>query len=347
VGDCGNIMEIDIENFDVLRDYLAHYVTRVEPVSFQKLVGGVSNRAVRVTWPDGSGWVVKQALAKLRVKVDWFGNPDRIRVEAEALRWIHRLAPPGTTPLLIFEDATNHLLAMEAVPEGHENWKSVLLSGRIVPDHFQQFGVLLGTTQRRCFEFGPEIGTIFADREHFISLRLEPYYLYTGQQVPSASAFLKELAEETLCHKLSLVHGDFSPKNTLIYQGKLILLDYEVVHFGDPAFDTGFALTHFLSKANHMSENRARLADSAVRFWRAYYGEIAPLAWEHFEERSVRHTLGCLLARVAGKSQLEYLTPEEASRQKNAVLLLIGVPPVQVDDLVTRFLQHIETDAEN
>jgi Ser/Thr protein kinase RdoA (MazF antagonist) len=182
---------------------------------------------------------------------------------------------------------------------------------------------------------------------HFESLRLEPYYLYAAEQTPAAANFLKALAQETICHKLSLVHGDFSPKNTLVYRGKLILLDYEVVHFGDPTFDVGFALTHFLSKAHHLGKERARLANAAALFWRVYVKEIAPLGWDTIELRAVRHTLGCLLARVAGKSPLEYLTTQEAARQKDVVLQLIANPPTKVSDLIVEFIQKIQAHAEN
>jgi 5-methylthioribose kinase len=120
-------MELDIEEFDALRLYLAQFPGMGTPVWFKKLAGGVSNRVVQVTWADGRGWVLKQALSKLRVAVDWFSSPERILVEAKALRWLNRLAPPGTTPAFRFEDPANHLMAMEAIPEDHENWKSVLL----------------------------------------------------------------------------------------------------------------------------------------------------------------------------------------------------------------------------
>jgi 5-methylthioribose kinase len=340
-------MELDIEDFDTLRHYLTCHCTRGEPASVRKLQGGVSNRAVQVTWADGSGWVLKQALAKLRVSVDWFSNPDRILVEAKALRWLNRLAPAGTTPAFAFEDPANHLLAMSAIPEGHENWKSVLLSGQILPDHFEQFGFLLGTIQRQSAVSGPEIRRAFADSTYFESLRLEPYYLYAGQNTPPARGFLNALAEETLQHKIALVHGDFSPKNTLIHRGKLILLDYEVVHFGDPAFDVGFALAHFLSKANHLPEHRALLASAAGLFWRTYFGEVARLGWDAFESRAVRHTLGCLLARVVGKSPLEYLTKQEAARQRDAALFLMANPPAKIGGVIAKFIQQIEGHAEN
>ncbi len=238
-------------------------------------------------------------------------------------------------------------MAMEAIPEEHENWKSVLLSGRIIQDHFEQFGFLLSAIHRRSAESGAKVRDAFANREYFESLRLQPYYLYTAQKVRPAAGFLKELAHETLRHKLSLVHGDFSPKNILIYEGRLILLDHEVVHFGDPAFDVGFALTHFLSKAHHQEKERGLLADAAALFWRVYFKEIAPLGWVGFELRAVRHTLGCLLARVAGKSRLEYLRAQEIRRQQHVVLQLIADPPASVIDLIHQFVQGIEAHAEN
>jgi 5-methylthioribose kinase len=343
-------MEFDIEDFDALRHYLTlrGHVESGETVSFKKLSGGVSNRTVRVAWANGHGWAMKQALAKLRVEVDWFSSPERIGVEAKALRWLNRSAPPGTTPAFIFEDAANHLMAMEAIPEEHENWKSVLLSGQIVPHHFEQFGLLLGAIHRKSSEAGAELCETFADTTYFENLRLDPYYRYTAQKVPVAAKFLNALAQETLRHKNSLVHGDFSPKNTLLYRGKLILLDYEVFHFGDPAFDVGFALTHFLSKAHHLPKERVRLGSAAALFWQVYSDQIAVLDWAHaVESRVVRHTLGCLLARVAGKSLLEYLTPREAARQCEVVLRLIADPPSNVDDLVAKFVQKIEAYAEN
>jgi aminoglycoside phosphotransferase (APT) family kinase protein len=341
-------MELDIENFDALRGYLTQmkYAAWGETVSMKNLQGGVSNRTVKVSWADGRAWVLKQALPKLRVSVDWFSSPERIGVEAKALRWLNRLAPPGTTPDFIFEDMRNYLVGMEAIPDAHENWKSVLLSGQVVSTHFEQFGSLLGTIHRNSSGSVPEIRAAFADTTYFENLRLDPYYMYAAEKMASASEFLRTLAHETLTHKDSLVHGDFSPKNTLIYQGKLILLDYEVVHFGDPAFDVGFAMTHFLSKAHHLPRARADFVSVAELFWRVYRQEIAQLSWAGAAEpRVIRHTLACLLARVTGKSPLEYLTLAGQTRQRDVVLALIGEPPTSVPALIVDFVTRIETYA--
>jgi len=343
-------IELDIENFDALRAYLtARGCLKLgETVSFCNLRGGVSNRTVKVAWADGRGWVLKQALEKLRVSVDWFSNPDRIGVEAKALRCLNQLAPAGTTPAFLFEDMANHLMAMEAIPEEHENWKTVLLSGRIISDHFEQFGLLLGSIHRKSSDPRLNVREQFSDTSYYESLRLEPYYLYTAKTVSKAANFLILLAKLTLEHKNCLAHGDFSPKNTLIYQGKLILLDYEVVHFGDPAFDVGFAMAHFFSKAHHLNRERDRLASAAELFWQVYREEIKHLDWAgDIEPWVVRHTLGCLLARVAGKSRLEYLTPEEMTRQQDVVVELMAAPPRSVANLIDEFVHKIGAYANN
>jgi aminoglycoside phosphotransferase (APT) family kinase protein len=114
-----------------------------------------------------------------------------------------------------------------------------------------------------------------------------------------------------------------------------VLLDHEVIHFGDPAFDIGFSLAHLLSKAHHLKDARPTLAQAAKHYW-SVYTESGGLA---AEGASLRHTLGCLLARVAGRSRLEYLDQEERARQQTAVVSLIADPPRSLLELTERFLK--------
>jgi hypothetical protein len=55
------------------------------------------------------------------------------------------------------------------------------------------------------------------------------------------------------------------------------------------------------------------------------------------EHRAVRHTLACLLARVCGRSPLEYLSVAERDRQRLASTTLMGHPPGTVAQLVDAF----------
>src|SRR5688572_23871594 len=217
---------LDIEQPDQLLAYLRNtgrLETREEP-RFQALSGGVSNRTVLITRPSGEQWVMKQALAKLRVQVDWFSSPERIHREAMGLRWLSQLAPPDTIPALLFEDHEHHLLAMQAVPQPHVNWKTLLLAGDLQSQHVEQFARLLGAIHRRAWERRAEVAPAFADRSFFESLRVEPYYSYTATQLPAAASFIEALIADTRARLLTLVHGDYSPKNILIYENRLILL---------------------------------------------------------------------------------------------------------------------------
>lgn len=328
---------MDIERHEDLVLYL-RATGRIRPderPGLRTLTGGVSNRTVLLERPGGEAWVLKQALAKLRVPVDWFSSPERIRCEALGLRWLARLAPEGAITPLVFEDPEEYLLAMAAVPEPHENWKTMLLGGRLDPAHVEQFGQLLATIHRNALAHRDELARAFGDRTFFETLRLEPYYEYAATQVPAAASFLSDLVGETRTRRITLVHGDYSPKNVLVHAGRLVLLDHEVIHFGDPAFDLGFSLAHLLSKAHHAAGRRADFAEAALLYWRVYDGN------RELGRRATRHALGCLLGRVAGRSQLEYLDEGEKARQREVVLGLLQRPPRDVPELVDRFVEAL------
>jgi hypothetical protein len=335
--------DLDIEQPAALLAYLRE-TGRIGPSEEPRidvLPGGVSNRTVLVERPSGEAWVLKQALAKLRVQVDWFSSPARIEREALGLTHLAELAPPGTITPLVFFDLDRFVLAMAAVPQPHENWKRLLLAGRLERDHVARFARLLGTIHREAAT-RPDLAGVFADRSFFESLRLEPYFGFAAEQVPEAAPFLHDLIATTRARCLTLVHGDYSPKNVLIQGDRLVLLDHEVIHRGDPAFDLGFALTHLLSKAHHLPEHRAAFLDASRQFWRVYGETVAGASWaDELEPYAVRSTLGILLARVAGRSPLEYLDAGERARQQAAVLAITGARPETVADLVTRFAAAI------
>jgi 5-methylthioribose kinase len=324
---------MNIEATAELLDYLRRrgHMRDAEAPRVTILQGGVSNRTVLIERDVGPDWVLKQALAKLRVATDWFSSPERIHREALGLRWLNELAPPGSVPQFVFEDHEHHVLAMTAVPQPHQNWKTMLMRGEIDFEVVRQFGKLLAQIHHESARRRAELEPIFRDTSFFESLRLEPYYVFSAQQAPAAAEFLKALIAETRATRLTLVHGDFSPKNILVREGRLVLLDYEVIHWGDPAFDLGFSLAHFLSKAHHFAARREDFACAAHLFWQSYDDDSS-------EQRAVRHVLACLLARVDGKSPLEYLDALERDRQRAAVLRLMAKPPDGMDSMIDQFI---------
>ena len=337
---------VDIEDADALLRYLRETgrIERDETLVVRTLRGGVSNKTILLQRQDGSRWVLKQALPKLRVQADWFSDPARIQVEANGLRYLPCLTPPNSTPALLFEDMQQHLLAMEAVPEPHDNWKEQLLSGTLHRDLVRQFGRLLATIHRKSHEMRHDLSLIFESPVFFETLRLEPYYQFSAERVSEAKPFLLALIEENRRHRVTLVHGDYSPKNILVHEGHLVLLDHEVVHFGDPAFDLGFSLTHLLSKALHLEEHRPSFLAAALQYWETYAAEVDPSPWfAGVESRATKNTAACLLARTAGRSPLEYLSDSERRKQRDAALYLITHCPATVPDLIESFGRKIES----
>ncbi|MGD9855134.1 MAG: phosphotransferase family protein [Planctomycetaceae bacterium] len=341
-------MSLDIEDAAALVAYLRSRgrIGERETPRIQVLAGGVSNRTVLVERGAEvrSDLVIKQALSKLRVDVDWYSDPARVHREALGLRRLAELLPDGSVPQFVFEDRADHLLAMTAVPQPHENWKTRLLSGRIDFGYVSQFAEILAAIHRGADERRDELAREFDDRSFFESLRQEPYYAYTAGQVPEASEFLNLLIDETRRRRWTLVHGDFSPKNILIHRERLVLLDHEVIHWGDPAFDVGFSMTHLLSKAHHLKQHREAFAAAALSYWNVYAGAIGTGRWQNgLQDHCVRHTLGCLLARAAGRSPLEYLSHNERTRQLRVVMELMARTPSTMNELVARFVERLNS----
>ncbi len=325
---------LNIEEPDQLIHYLRDrgLIAADEAPAWKTLSGGVSNRTVWVERREGADWVIKQALAKLRVQVDWFSDPERILREAAGLRWLGRIIPEHV-PKFIFDDARYKILAMSAIPQPHENWKTVLLNGCTDRRFARSFGRLLAKIHNAVKTY-PQLADEFAERRFFEELRLEPYYVYAASQVPEAAPFLSPLIEATRARRFALAHGDYSPKNVLIHGDKLIILDYEVIHFGDPAFDVGFSLTHFLSKAHYLPARRDAFLEMARQYWRSYMDALSPDLSASVRQFAVNHTLACMLARVAGRSPLEYLDDMERESQKRVVLELMKQDISDVPDLI-------------
>ena len=337
---------INIENHHelltfLLEQKLSHHL---DGLDFTNLHGGVSNRTVLIQKPDGNGWVVKQALEKLRVKEDWYSKPERIHHEANGIRELAFLTPEGSIPKFIYENKAQHILIMEAVPEPHTNYKTLLLKQPPEQKHCQDFANLLADIHLNSYNNKHDLSLIFQDTSFFENLRLDPYYAFSARQLPDAAPFLNHLIQKTRLRKRTLVHGDYSPKNILIYQDKLVLLDHEVIHFGDPAFDVGFAMAHFLSKAHYLISSRHLFFNLAEIFWKTYFNRTGSAVWaDELETYCQQHLLACLLARAIGKSPLEYLDEKLRETQKSIVLSMIKENIHSIPTLINTFREQLKS----
>jgi Ser/Thr protein kinase RdoA (MazF antagonist) len=156
----------------------------------------------------------------------------------------------------------------------------------------------------------------FATDAIFHAIRLEPYLLATARAHQDRAVALEKLVETTAHTKLTLVHGDVSPKNILVGPQGPVFIDAECAWFGDPAFDLAFCLNHLLLKC-------LWVPTAAGRFMAAFQSLVEPyldgVDWEprqDLDRRAAQLLPGLFLARIDGKSPVEYLTEE---RDKDTV----------------------------
>lgn len=276
------------------------------PPPMVPLTGGVSSDIWRVD-VAGKQYCVKRALEKLKVQADWRAPIERNSYEAAYLEVVDRLVP-GAVPGLIYVDAAASAIVTRYLdPKAYELWKTALMAGEIDPAVAAAVGDRLGRIHSLTAD-DAAIAARFRSDQVFHAIRLEPYLLATAETQPMVATQLRALARRTAATRRCLVHGDVSPKNILVGRLGPVLLDAECAWFGDPAFDLAFVLNHLALKARHRPADAQRFADAFRQLVDAYLGHVD---WEPVaavEERTTSLLPGLMLARVDGKSPVEYLT---------------------------------------
>ena len=281
----------------------AHTEVRAEALS-----GGVSSDIFRVDTP-GATLCVKRALPKLKVAQDWRVPTDRNHYEAEWMRVASALAP-SSVPRLLGEDRASGALAMEWLPpDRYPVWKAELAAGRVDPACGARVGEALGCIHRGTAD-QPSIAERFATDDLFRALRLDPYLEATAQRHADLADRLRALAATTVATRRVLVHGDFSPKNILVGPHGPVIVDAECAWFGDPAFDLAFVVNHLLLKGVWRPQWRERYAEALFALVEAYQPQVGWESFDALEARTAALVPALMLARVDGKSPVEYLASD-------------------------------------
>ena len=303
-----------------------------EPFEAEPLTGGVSSD-IRLVQIQGRRFCLKKALPTLRVAAHWEAPVSR---NAAEVAWIRFVAGdlPGAVPSILGEDRLAGLFAMAYFePEQHPVWKSLLLGGTDDPAFAGEVGRSLATIHGRSAG-SAALETAFANQDSFERLRLDPYLRATGRADPTIAPALERLANRTATSRIALMHGDVSPKNILVGPNGPIFLDAECACYGDPAFDLAFCLNHLLLKGARLGASRERYLASFDRLARDY---LALVTWEEpleLERRTAALLPGLFLARVDGKSPVEYLRSEaERDAVRRCAFPFVLEPPSRLDTI--------------
>ncbi|WP_226781982.1 phosphotransferase family protein [Oceaniglobus trochenteri] len=296
------------------------------------LTGGVASDIARVDL-DGRRYCVKFALAKLKVAEDWRAPVHRNKAEYDWLCVADKVAP-GSVPALHGRSESENGFAMEFLDgAGVRLWKADLLTETPRPEDAMAVGDVLGRIHAASTTKGFD-RTPFHNRDDFRALRIDPYLGFTATRHPELAARLGTLSDMLYAADQVLIHGDISPKNILFRVSVPILLDAECATMGDPCFDVAFCLNHLVLKSLHRPEWRDRLIDMARRFWAAY---AAHVTWEtrgDLDQRVAALLPALMLARVDGKSPVEYLDAGAQDRVRALAIPAIRTPPETLSALL-------------
>ncbi len=307
------------------------------------LTGGVSSSIFRVH-VKGGDYCVKQCLPKLKVQKDWYAPIERVFAEAAWLQAAGTIAPRRVPKVLAIDHLRGAFVMEYLAPERHRNWKTELLAGRVDVATGRLIGDLLGELHAATAR-NETLAKAFAHDLNFYALRLEPYLVESARVHPALAPPLTALVDTTQRHKLALVHGDVSPKNILLGPDNVILLDAETAWYGDPAFDLAFLLNHLLLKAVH----RPVFADAYIETFETIAKTyLTHVRWEEksaFEQRTAALLPGLLLARIDGKSPVEYLDATARERVRAIARDLILVPPLALAAIPRALREGVSRDA--
>jgi aminoglycoside phosphotransferase (APT) family kinase protein len=292
------------------------------------LTGGVSSDIWRVETKE-TAFCVKRALPQLKVESDWHVPVGRNAYEWDYLQVVNAIAP-GHAPQPLAHDPERGIFAMAwLAPENYPLWKGELLAGRVDATAAAAVGDLLGRIHATSVR-DRTLADRFATDDLFHQLRIAPYLLATAQKHVDFADVLTALARRTAATRRALVHGDVSPKNILLGPNGPVLLDAECAWFGDPAFDLAFCLNHLLIKRRVVPGTKEALGASVDRLAECYLRQVDWEPRDDLEARAATLLPALALARVDGKSPLEYLDESQRDQLRQDCRAALAAQPASL-----------------
>lgn len=314
--------------------------TKTTP-EMEPLTGGVSSDIWRVVLPDRIV-CVKRALSKLKVAADWRAPTGR---NAYEVAWFETAAQFASeaVPKILAHDVENGLFVMEYLePAVYRLWKAALMEGQADVGTAEAVARVLA--QIHAGSAGDDdVARRFDTDETFYAIRLEPYLEATGRAHPEYLDRLIALSARTAATKKTLVHGDVSPKNILLGPKGPVFLDAECAWYGDPAFDAAFCLNHLLLKGAWRTDRVVAYLDCFLAFGQTYLDGADWEPTDALEERVATLLPGLFLARIDGKSPVEYLTEDvQKNRVRRTANALLRNPVSRLADIAAIWEKEVK-----
>jgi 5-methylthioribose kinase len=238
-------------------------------------------------------YVVKQARPALERFPQYQAPTERIVCEARYLELTRRFDADGVLPRVLAFDEPSRVLVLEDL-RGAERLDRALARGADASAALVALARFLGRVHRGTRDDAslvPRFANGAMQRlhgDHIFALPFAPNDFALPPRTAERAAELRgDTALEAAAARAyarylepvgALVHGDVQAGNVLLPDGGVKLLDAEIAHVGDPAFDVGTLLAHRLLPDAAAGRPAAAVATLSA-CWDAYreaHGEGAP-----------------------------------------------------------------------
>ena len=320
-----------------------------DPIAVEKAGDGNINwvRRARVSAPEGASlvgasWIVKQARPALERFPEYQVTTERIVFEH---RWYETVRPfdlDRVCPEIHGFDAEARVLVLEDL-SGAERLDAALARGAEVTRSLEALAGFLGRAHAGTRD--PALAARFSNDDmrrlhgdHIFELPLRPNDFPLEPPVAARAASLQQdpefvaLADAAYARYLeprgALVHGDVQAGNILLAAAGPKLLDAEIAHVGDPAFDIGTLIAHVLLPVAARGDV-ARALPTVAALWDAYANAHGADALPSFAS-AARYAGLELMRRTLGAARVPAtLEPAGALAVLETAELWVRTPPAQ------------------
>ena len=331
----------------------------MEAVSVEKAGDGNINwvRRARVadsarSWSParaGRSFIVKQARPALERFPQYRVSTERLVFEARWMEVARRWDAEGVLPAVHAFDPEQRVLVLEDLGDA-ERLDAALARGADVRGPAVRLASFLGRVHGGTRDAAwPGLADRFRNEamqrlhgDHIFVLPLRendfplPPRTRARAEALWRDAELVALADAAYARYLeprgALVHGDVQAGNVLLPPGGAKLLDAEIAHVGDPAFDVGTRVAHLLRPGAARGRPREGLAATAAA-WEAYASAHGSAGLPRFAD-AARYAGLELLRRTLGAARVGPVEEDEAGlRVVEAGLRLVRTPPEEPSGL--------------
>ncbi|RIL06824.1 MAG: hypothetical protein DCC71_05485 [Proteobacteria bacterium] len=296
---------------------------------------------VRRVRAGARSFVVKQARPALERFPEYAAPTERIVCEARYYETVAALDEAGVCPAVIAFDEPARLLVLEDLGDV-PRLDAAPADGRDATAAAQRVARFLGavhgaTADQRTLaaRFANDgMRRLHGDHVFDLPFRANDFPLPPAVRARAEriwadgriAAIAAEAYQLYLAPAGALVHADVQGGNILLAARGAVLLDAEIAHVGDPAFDLGTLFAHLW--LGPVARGAAHAADAAIHAaWRAYTAASA-YADAPLHGRAVRYAAIEMLRRTLGAARVAAVAePAAALRVVDFASELLGVRP--------------------